>query len=24
VRNDGTLRDFGGTYEDFLTSQGIQ
>ncbi|CDY76556.1 ATPase components of ABC transporters with duplicated ATPase domains [Caballeronia glathei] len=24
VRNDGTLRDFGGTYEEFLTSQGIQ
>jgi ATPase subunit of ABC transporter with duplicated ATPase domains len=24
VKNDGTLRDFGGTYEDFLTSQGIQ
>jgi ATPase subunit of ABC transporter with duplicated ATPase domains len=24
VKNDGTLRDFGGTYEDFLTSQGIR
>jgi ATPase subunit of ABC transporter with duplicated ATPase domains len=24
VKNDGTLRDFGGTYEDFLASQGIQ
>jgi ATPase subunit of ABC transporter with duplicated ATPase domains len=24
VKNNGTLKDFGGTYEDFLTSQGIQ
>ncbi len=24
VRTDGTLRDFGGTYEEFLASQGIQ
>jgi ATPase subunit of ABC transporter with duplicated ATPase domains len=24
VKTDGTLRDFGGNYEDFLASQGIQ